>query len=266
MTEERFSLRYGYEQKPEHPIFDEAPKRLRFLIIQALQDRFQSVYEAAQIVSKAACRPELIGRIHTPYELWSILFPLVERWAGWEVYNLIEPMHAELIKKGRYTAAREFENELNQTFGEESIGWRLKNGKLERTLPDAAREQVDAVFKELGNPRFAPALTHVIAAYKAYNARPQRGFDVCSNAFDACESVAKEVFGLPTATFGDVLKEARAKQKLATETISTLEKLSVLAHNHFRHGMTELFALGSSEVDFIYLTCLATILLFVRLP
>ena len=163
-------------------------------------------------------------------------------------------------------SASEFESELNQCFGEESIGWRLKDGKLERTLPVAVSEQVDAVFKELGNPRFAPALTHVVAAYKAYNARPQRGYDVCSNAFDACESVAKEIFGLPTTTFGGVLAEARNKKSFATETINTLEKLYSLSNNHFRHGMTEPFALGPSEVEFVYLTCLAGILLFVRLP
>jgi hypothetical protein len=114
-------------------------------------------------------------------------------------------------------------------------------------------------------PVFAPALAHIVASYKAYNARPRRDFDVCSNAFDGCESVAKEVFGLPTGTFGDALKEARSKNRFAAETISTLEKLYATANSHFRHGMTEPFRLNPSEVDFVYLTCLAVVLLFVRL-
>jgi hypothetical protein len=263
MTEERFSLRYGYELKPEHPIFDEAPKRLRFLILKSLQKYFYS--EAPRIIGETLCRTELITRYIPIIGQWEALSPYIDNCTGWEIYNLIERIYAEL-KSRESTNALEFESELNRSFGEESIGWRLKDGKLERTLPVAACEQVDAVFKELGNPRFAPALAHIISAYKAYNARPQRGFDVCSNAFDACESVAKEVFGLPTATFGGVLAEARNKKSFATETISTLEKLYSLSNNHFRHGMTEPFALGASEVDFVYLTCLAGILLFVRLP
>jgi hypothetical protein len=265
MTEERFSLRYGYEQKPEHPIFEEAPKRLQFYLMKSYQTNFE-VHRSMRIIAEAACRPELMFQITTPGALWGVLFPQLEEWYGWEIYNLIEPLYVELKNAGQYAAPTAFEDGLNQLFGEENIGWRLKDGRLERTLPVAAREQVDAVFKEPGNPRFAPARTHVIAAYKAYNARPQRGLDVCSNAFDACESVAKEVLNLPTATFGGVLAEARNNKTFATETINTLEKLYALSNNHFRHGMTQSFALGSSELDFIYLTCLAAILLFVRLP
>jgi hypothetical protein len=264
MTEERFSLRYGYEAKPENPIFDEAPKRLRFLIIKSLQTYFYP-HQVPAIVGEVLCHPQLIAKDYVREEVWEVLYPYIEKATGWEIYNLIERMSAE-AKEGHYNWEKQFEDDVNRLFGEESIGWRLKDGKLERTLPTSAREQVDSVFEELRNPRFAPALAHAIASYKAYNARPQRGFDVCSNAFDSCESVAKEVFGLPKATFGDVLKEAKNKRSFAPETISTLEKLYALSNTHFRHGMTEPFALGPSEVDFVYLTCLAGILLFVRLP
>lgn len=264
MSEERFSLRYGYELKPEHPIFDEAPKRLRFLIIKSLQEYFYH-HEVPGIIGEALCLPELITEDIARDALWLVVSRHIEKCSGWEIYNLMERMYAR-AKMGQYSQEKQFEDGVNKLFAEESIGWRMKSGRLERTLPVAAREQIDAVFKELEDPRFAPALTHIISAYKAYNARPQRGIDVCSNAFDACESVAKEVFSLPTATFGGVLAEARNKKSFATETLNALEKLYALSNNHFRHGMTGPFALGPSEVDFVYLTCLAGILLFVRLP
>jgi hypothetical protein len=263
MTEERFSLRYGYEVKPENPIFDEAPKRLRFLILRSFQKYFYT-HQVPGIIGEALCHAELITKGFSREKIWGELYPYIEKAAGWEIYNLIERMYVE-AQKGQHSQDKQFEDDINRLFGEEGIGWKLRGGKLERTLPEAALEQVDAAFKELGNPRFAPALAQIIAAYKAYNARPQRGLDVCSNAFDGWESVAKEVFGLPTATLGDVLKEARSRKSFASETITTLEKLSTLAHNHFRHGMTEPFALGPSEVDFVYMTCLAGILLFVRM-
>jgi hypothetical protein len=262
MAEERFSLRYGYELRPEHPIFDEAPKRLRFFVIKSLQTYFYA-HQTPGIVGEALCLPELITKGIERNELWEVLSPHIEKCTGWEIYNLIERIHAE-AKAGQ--GAHEFEDGVNRVFGEESIGWKLEQGVLHRTLPAAAREQVDAIFKELESPRFAPALVQVVASYKAYNARPRRDFDVCSNAFDGCESVAKEVFGLPTGTFGDALKEARRRDSFAPETINALEKVYALSNNHFRHGMTEPFALGPSEVDFVYLTCLAGILLFVRLP
>jgi hypothetical protein len=263
MTDERFSLRYNYEEKPGNPIFDEAPKRLRFLVIRSFQKYFY-LHQVPLIIGEALCRPELITKGIEREEIWEVLFPYIENATGWEIYNLIESMHSK-VKEIQNDHGNEFEKDVNRLFGEESIGWQLKDGKLQRTLPMAARVQVDTVFKELEHPRFAPALAHITAAYKAYNARPRRDFDVCSSAFDACESVAKEIFGIPTGTFGDALKEARSKNRCTPETINTLEKLYALASNHFRHGMTEPFALGSPEVDFVYLTCLAAILLFARL-
>jgi len=99
----------------------------------------------------------------------------------------------------------------------------------------------------------------------AYDDRPQRGRDSCRNIFDALESVAKEVFDMPRATFGDVLNAARKQQSMASETISVLQKLYDMANAHFRHGMITQFTLKLPEVDFVVVSCIAGILLFVRL-
>jgi glutamate mutase epsilon subunit len=50
----------------------------------------------------------------------------------------------------------------------------------------------------------------------------------------------------------------------APETLSVLEKLYALANDNFRHGMTEPFKLGAPEVEFVYVSCMAGILLFIR--
>jgi glutamate mutase epsilon subunit len=69
---------------------------------------------------------------------------------------------------------------------------------------------------------------------------------------------------MPTATFGDVIKAARMRDIFAPETLSVLEKLYALANDNFRHGMTEPFKLGAPEVEFVYVSCMAGILLFIR--
>jgi hypothetical protein len=99
----------------------------------------------------------------------------------------------------------------------------------------------------------------------AYNARPQRGRDTCKNIFDALESVAKEVFAMPTITFGNVLAEARKRQSMTDETISILQKIYDMANSHFRHGMTRNFVLKPAEVDYVLVSCVGAILLFIRL-
>ena len=146
------------------------------------------------------------------------------------------------------------------------VVWDLgEDGQLHRVLPSVAHSQVDAAFRELNHPRFTAALASFREAMNAYDGRPQRGRDSCKNIFDALESVSKEVLGMPAATFGDVINEARRRQSMASETLSSLQKLYEMANSHFRHGRTTPFALKPAEVDFVVLSSVAGILLFMRL-
>lgn len=137
-------------------------------------------------------------------------------------------------------------------------------GHLERQLPKVASVQEEAAFRELQAHRFATALAHLHSSRQAYNARPRRDREVCSEAFDAFESVAKEIFSLPSGTFGDAIKAALSKGLFSSETLSVLEKIYTLGSNHFRHGMTTPFALTAPEVEFVYLSCIGGILMLVR--
>lgn len=82
---------------------------------------------------------------------------------------------------------------------------------------------------------------------------------------DTMEAVAKEVYGMPRATLVDVLAELRRRQAIAPETISVLQKLYDMANNHFRQGMVTPFVLKKAEVDFVFVSCLGGVLLFVLL-
>jgi hypothetical protein len=255
----RFSIRHGIEAEPSEPVFEDAPKRVRFFVLQTLQNVFY--YSAAlKIVGRILCKPELI--VTTPPQPWLSIQRCLDNCQWWEVYNLIEAMYTGLASSTEPSKATLFKSAVNGVFGQESIGWRMdENGHLQRLLPSAVNVEVERVFKELEAPRFSPALVLVRSAREAYNARPRSDLDVCTNIFDALESVAKEVFSV-SGTFGDVLK--KAKGSFSDETISTLTTLYALANHHYRHGTTMPFALKPAETDFVYVTCLAGIMLFVR--
>ena len=164
------------------------------------------------------------------------------------------------------TLMDQYRTGVNQILAAYGIAWDLdQSGVLRRVLPVAVSVQLDAAFQELSDPRFATALSSFHDGMDAYNDRPQRGRDACKNMFDSLESVAKEIYTMPTATFGQVLNAARANQSMWTETISILDKLYQMANSHFRHGMTTPFTLKPAEVDFVVVTCLAGLLLFLRL-
>jgi hypothetical protein len=133
-------------------------------------------------------------------------------------------------------------------------------------LPVAAQAQVSEAFAELENPRFEPALELFKAGKDAFDARPRRDRDACSNVFDALESVAKEKYALPTATYGQVVARLRTNVTFNGDIIALLSGLNDLRNHNFGHGMTTQFSLTSAEVDFTYLACMSAILLLARTP
>ena len=123
-----------------------------------------------------------------------------------------------------------------------------------------------AALTELATAAFQPALTLLEAARDAYDARPRRDRDACSNAFDAMEAVAKVKNGMPTATFGAVVAQVERAGTFHPDVIASLRAINTLRNHHFGHGMTAPFGLRPHEVDFVYLSCVAGMLLFGRTP
>lgn len=178
-------------------------------------------------------------------------------------YDLIVRLWKEFANSAAATSYRGGINKILAAYG---VVWELnEDGKLERVLPAAVTLQIDAAIAELKDTRFAPALQLLHAAIDAYNDIPRRDRDVCSNVFDAMESIAKEVYTQPNSTFGQVLTHIRQTNALNLQICEVLERINTLRNKNFGHGMTTPFTLKDAEVDFIYLTCIGAIILFARI-
>ena len=156
---------------------------------------------------------------------------------------------------------------MNRILAAYRTAWELDDeGRLYRILPIAALSQVADAFGELQADRFAPALELYNAGRNAYDDRPRRDRDACSNMFDAMESVAKEKYQMPNSTFGQVVAHIPSTATMNAQIIGVLSALNDLRNRHFGHGMTMPFKLSSAEVDFTYLSCISGILLLTRMP
>lgn len=221
----------------------DADRDLYFVIIQGFG------YEAAG--NPHAGRRQRIGRdisIDGPH--WT------------RVYDLIVRLWPEFQRIGFHEIYR---GEVNRVLAAHSVVWDLgEDGRLHRVLPEGAQAQIEAAIAELGDPRYAPALALFNTARDAYDARPRRDRDACANVFDATESVAKEKYAMPTATFGQVVAHIRNNQALNEQIIGVLDAINTLRNRNFGHGMTTPFNLGAADVDFTYLSCIGAILLFTR--
>lgn len=179
------------------------------------------------------------------------------------VYDLISRLWPEFFSAG---VSEEYRQGVNRILAAYGVVWELTvEDRVRRHLPAPAQALVGIAIAELTAPRFAPALTLMNAARDAFDDRPRRDRDACSNIFDCMESVAKEVFDMPNATFGSVLRHVRQINALQGEVVSVLDAVNTLRNRKFGHGMTVPFDLSSGEVDFTYLTCVGAILLFVKL-
>jgi hypothetical protein len=133
-------------------------------------------------------------------------------------------------------------------------------------LPIAALIQVTAAFGELQAEHYAPALELYNAGRNAYDDRPRRDRDACSNMFDAMESVAKQKYQMPKSTFGQVVNKIPQTGTMNSQVTNLLNALNDLRNKNFGHGMTMPFQLSSAAVDFAYLSCVGGILLLTRMP
>ena len=178
------------------------------------------------------------------------------------VYDLISRLWHEYE---RIDLDGEFREGVNRILAGYGSAWELReDGTLHRVLPIAAQELVDTAFAEIQDARYAAALALFTAASDAYNDRPRRDRDACTNMFDAMEAVAKERYGLRNAAFDPVIEHVRRLGVLNPQTLSVLESINVLRHRNFGHGVP--FNFNPAEVDFIYLTCVGGALLFARTP
>ena len=158
-----------------------------------------------------------------------------------------------------------FSNNANEVLAANGVVWDLgADGRLHRVLPAAARAQIDATIQELSDAAYAPALTLFNTSRDAYDHRPRRDRDACANAFDAMESVAKIKYNRPHDTFGQLKNYIEQNDLLRQEIVDIFTAMNQLRNGHFGHGMAVQFALTAAEVDFVYLTCIGSILLLRR--
>ena len=180
------------------------------------------------------------------------------------VYDLIMRLFPDF---DRHALGRKYQEGVNRILAAHSVAWELDDqGRLYRVLPADAIQQVAAAFQELQAERFAPALELFNAGRNAYDDRPRRDRDACSNMFDGMESVAKEKYQMPNSTFGQVVNRMPSTGTMNPQIVGVLSALNDLRNKNFGHGMTEPFQLSGAEVDFTYLACVGGILLLTRTP
>ncbi|HEY2459576.1 MAG TPA: hypothetical protein VGI16_02160 [Candidatus Acidoferrum sp.] len=216
-------------------------------------------------VYRVICQSMGISSSGSPYSGYRYAAGRDVNKVDWQrIYDLISRLWPDFERQGFGTRFREG---VNRILAAHSTAWELdENGRFYRLLPLSAQAQVAEAFAELNVERYQPAFVLFNTARDAFDDRPRRDRDACCNMFDAMESVAKEKFQLPDATFGQVMVNVHQANTMNPQILALLRSVNDLRNKNFGHGMTILFSLSGPEVDFAYLTCVAAILLLTRMP
>jgi hypothetical protein len=250
---------------PARTIDSDAPDGLRQELIDVIFHLAENypMHLTSQHIHKVICQSIGMAASGQPYGGYRYAVGRDLAKVNWvRVYDLICRLWPEFQKDN---LAAEYREGVNRVLAGNGVVWELTDeGRLQRHLPAPAQELVTAAIAELMEPRYGPALALMNAARDAFDDRPRRDRDACSNVFDSLESVAKEVFNMPHETFGAVLAHARRQAALQTEIISVMDAINTLRNHKFGHGMTTPFNLSAGEVDFTYLICIGGMLAFIR--
>ena len=137
--------------------------------------------------------------------------------AEWpRVYDWISRLQRDFERAG---LGPQFRNGVNVVLAAHAVIWELDDdGRWQRVLPEPLREQVQVAIAALGQEQLAPARELFTTASEAFNARPRRDRDACSNAFDAIESVAKITYGMQELSRCHGLVRARRGARIETSS------------------------------------------------
>ena len=208
---EPFSKRHGYAsiQEAEITVREDAPEELRAYLIQLCYGCGLGPKALREIVCQALRKqPDRNNWTEYPNVANEVENLLLEcKW--YKVYDIIERVLDNLGNHNyRYENYELFQNELNEYFVENGVGWKLAEGQLEMRGP----ESFETV---LSNARqTAEAFGHLTAANELHQAisdlsrRPAPDpTGAIQHAIASLECVARKITGDEKANLGDILKK-----------------------------------------------------------
>lgn len=160
---------------------------------------------------------------------------LIQDAEWYQVYDGAEAIADEILRRHMVDEYALYEEELNRTLEESSVGWRMVNARFEVRGDEASQAVQDHSLTQIAESGLTVATSEMKEAIAALSRRPVPNLSgAVVHAFLALESIARHCTGDPKSTLGDILKK---HPDMLTEPLkSAAEKLWGFASNEARHG------------------------------
>jgi hypothetical protein len=238
-----FSKRHGYVQEVEITIREDAPRGLRYFVIDIAEDDCDlSPSDLRPIICRVLNEsPNSNNWTNYPNIDYEIRH-LIENCEWHKVYDIIERLYAYLIKYssqeergGTIPKASVFKNEINEYFLEKGIGWKLVDGQIEMRGAEAFEKTMKSAQEQLeSNAQYSTASTELHEAIIDLSRRPfADNTGAIQHAMASLECVAREISGERTLTLGKIME--RHKIAIPTPLDDAVKKAWGYASEYGRH-------------------------------
>lgn len=208
-----FSLRYGLRPRPEGLLYDSVPESARVGLGHIMED-----YEAGialthlyQEATRALRLPRDAAACEYEDDALDELKDMVRTCEWWGFYDVCEILLGAL--RSSSGSSDEFEADANRLFKEECLGWRLKDGLVERVGTEESERVLDEARHFLDDARFAGPEEQFAKAVRALSVRPEPDTANCvKDAVGALEGVARIVIGKRSALLSKIVAELERKR------------------------------------------------------
>jgi AbiJ N-terminal domain 4 len=211
----RFSDRHGYvPTEAEVTIQHDAPHELRGVVLDIAYEAGLSPSPMRNLVCRVLrTRPDPNNWSEYPNIAGEVEY-LVDHCAWFEVYDIIEEIHQNLVGQDDHLSGERaerpseyFSRELNRYFLRSGIGWQLINGQLQIRGSESFEASVHQAQEALEASGRATARQELHQALLDLSRRPEPDITgAIQHAMAALECVARDVSGDPRATLGEILR------------------------------------------------------------
>ena len=211
-----FSKRHGFKRDAkEITIWEDAPESLRHFVIDKLNEIWSPSSIRDEICSVLHVRPNPDNWSEYP-NIWDEAQSLIYNCDWFLFYDFVERCFKQLSMfrsrrlddESALDRAVSFENDLNEFFVDEGIGWQMIGGELAIRGSETFESNVHGAIEVLEQANRLTARDEIHEALLDLSRRPEADLTgAIQHAMAALECVARNVCGDERATLGEIIKK-----------------------------------------------------------
>ena len=202
-----FSQRHGFTSTPPANLLRQtAPEQLRLAVVHFAAEAGYRPSQLRDRVLDVLCVPPDADLWRNDDNILKEVQGHLARAEWYEIYDVIESLHREMLRRGLDDSAAIFERKINRVLEKNGIAWKVANGAVEARGPETFESVIKNATDSLKDSGLTTAGRELHEALLDLSRRPAADLTgAIQHSAAALECVARYVTGDSRATLGQIL-------------------------------------------------------------